>query len=167
MFNDLLDMASHGLLHAGSGTILFYLLVTTQLSIFTVTLYLHRSQTHRSVDFHPALAHFFRFWSWLTTAVATREWVAVHRKHHAHADTAQDPHIPYIVGIRRLLWESRELYTAARHDEALLAKYGNGTPDDWIERHVYAPHCNWSPTLPAFISMVPFGVGGMAIWASR
>src|SRR6185312_7208093 len=162
---DLLDMASHGLLHAAPTTVLLYLLVTTQLTIFSVTLYLHRSQTHRSVDFHPALAHFFRFWSWLTTAVVTREWVAVHRKHHAHADTAQDPHSPYIVGIRRLLWEGSELYTAARHDGKLLAKYGRGTPDDWIERHVYTPHCNWGPTLLAFISVALFGVGGMAIWA--
>lgn len=165
MFDDLLDMASHGLLHTGPTTVLLYLLVTTQLTIFSVTLYLHRSQTHRSVDFHPALAHFFRFWNWLTTAVVTREWVAVHRKHHAYADTAQDPHSPYIVGIRRLLCEGSELYTAARHDGKLLAKYGRGTPDDWIERHVYTPHCNWGPTLLAFISVALFGVGGMAIWA--
>ncbi|GAB3778860.1 DesA family fatty acid desaturase [Dyella agri] len=165
MFNELLVMASHGLLHAGPGAMLLYLLVTTQLTIFTVTLYLHRSQTHRSVNFHPALTHFFRFWSWLTTAMVTREWVAVHRKHHANADTAQDPHSPYIVGIRRLLREGTELYAAARHDEGLLAKYGRGTPDDWIERHVYTPHCNWGPTLLAFISLALFGVGGMAIWA--
>lgn len=165
MFDGLLDMASHGLLHAGPGVMLLYLLVTTQLTIFTVTLYLHRSQTHRSVDFHPALAHFFRFWSWLTTAMVTREWVAVHRKHHAHADTAQDPHSPYIVGIHRLLWKGTELYAAARHDERLLAKYGRGTPDDWIERQLYTPHCNWGPTLLAFVSLALFGVGGMAIWA--
>jgi len=165
MFDDLPDMASHGLLHAGLGAMLLYVLVMTQLTIFTVTLYLHRSQTHRSVDFHPALAHFFRFWIWLTTAMVTREWVAVHRKHHAHADTAQDPHSPYIVGIRRLLCEGTELYAAARHDEGLLAKYGHGTPDDWIERHVYTPHCNWGPTLLAFISLALFGIGGMAIWA--
>jgi stearoyl-CoA desaturase (Delta-9 desaturase) len=165
MFDHLLDLASHGLLNAGLGAMLLYLLVATQLTIFTVTLYLHRSQTHRSVDFHPVLAHAFRFWSWLTTAMVTREWVAVHRKHHAHADTEQDPHSPYIVGIHQLLWKGTELYTAARRDSRLLTTYGRGTPDDWIERHIYTPHCNWGPTLLAVISLALFGVGGMAIWA--
>ncbi|WP_243048709.1 fatty acid desaturase [Dyella sp. RRB7] len=165
MFDRLLDLASHGLLHAGLGVMLVYLLVMTQLTILTVTLYLHRSQTHRSVDFHPALAHAFRFWSWLTTAMVTRDWVAVHRKHHAYADTGQDPHSPYIVGIHSLLWRGTELYTAARQDRQLLATYGRGTPDDWIERHLYTPHCNWGPTLLAVISLALFGVGGMAIWA--
>lgn len=165
MFDRLLDLASHGLLQAGLGTMLLYLLMMTQLTILTVTLYLHRSQTHRSVDFHPAIAHVFRFWGWLTTAMVTREWVAVHRKHHAHADTEQDPHSPYILGIHQLLWRGTELYTAARRDSELLATYGRGTPDDWIERHIYTPHSNWGPTLLAVISLALFGVGGMAIWA--
>ncbi|WP_430389796.1 DesA family fatty acid desaturase [Dyella sp. 20L07] len=165
MFDHILDLASHGLLRAAPDTMLLYLLVMTQLTILTVTLYLHRSQTHRSVDFHPILAHAFRFCSWLTTAMVTREWVAVHRKHHARADTGQDPHSPYIVGIHQLLWKGTELYTAARQDAQLLATYGRGTPDDWIERHIYTPHSNWGPTLQAFISLALFGVGGMAIWA--
>lgn len=165
MSDRLLDLASHGLLQARLGMMLLYLLGMTQLTILTVTLYLHRSQTHRSVDFQPALAHAFRFWSWLTTAMITREWVAVHRKHHAYADTDQDPHSPYMVGIHQLLWRGTELYTAARHDSQLLATYGRGTPDDWIERHVYTPHCNWGPTLLAVISLALFGVGGIAIWA--
>jgi stearoyl-CoA desaturase (Delta-9 desaturase) len=165
MFDYVLDLASHGLLQVGLGTMLLYLLVMTQLTILTVTLYLHRSQTHRSVDFHPVLAHAFRFWSWLTTAMVTREWVAVHRKHHAHADTEEDPHSPYIVGIHQLLWKGTELYVAASHDGNLLATYGRGTPDDWIERHVYTPHSNWGPTLLAIINLALFGVGGMAIWA--
>ncbi|PMQ03541.1 hypothetical protein DyAD56_18895 [Dyella sp. AD56] len=165
MLDRLLDMASHGLLQVGLGMLLLYLFVMTQLTILTVTLYLHRSQAHRSIDFHPALAHIFRFWSWLTTAMVTREWVAVHRKHHAHADTVQDPHSPYILGIHQLLWRGAELYAAVRSDPDLLATYGHGTTDDWIERHIYTPHSNWGPTLLAVISVALFGVGGMAIWA--
>jgi fatty-acid desaturase len=111
MFDRLLDLASHGLLDTGPGAMLLYLFMTTQLTILTLSLYLHRSQTHRAVDFHPVLAHAFRFWSWLTTAMVTRGWVAVHRKHHAHVDTEQDPHSPYIVGIGQLLWKGTELYT--------------------------------------------------------
>lgn len=165
MFDQLLDLASHGIARAGIGAMLLYLLVVTQVTILTVTLYLHRSQTHRSVDFHPALAHFFRFWSWLTTSMVTKEWVAVHRKHHAHSDTEQDPHSPYVLGLGRLLGKGTELYTLARLDPELLSKYGRGTPDDWLERHVYTPHCNWGPTVLAIMDLVLFGVGGMAIWA--
>ncbi|MDE3072412.1 MAG: fatty acid desaturase, partial [Pseudomonadota bacterium] len=98
MLDAVLDFLNDGLTGAGWGSILIYLLVVTQLTIFTVTLYLHRSQTHRGVDFHPALAHFFRFWGWLTTGMVTREWVAVHRKHHAKVETVDDPHSPMIYG---------------------------------------------------------------------
>lgn len=160
-----LNILAHGLVRAGFGTMLVYLLATTQLTVLTVTLYLHRSQTHRSVDFNPALAHGFRFWIWLTTSMITREWVAIHRKHHAHSDTEQDPHSPHIFGIRKLLFEGAELYTEAGSDTGLLAKYGRGTPDDWIERNLYTPHCNWGPTLLAFVNVALFGVLGMAIWA--
>ncbi|MFC5491155.1 DesA family fatty acid desaturase [Dokdonella soli] len=161
----LLDLASNGIVRAGPGTIFVYLLVMTQLTIFTVTLYLHRSQTHRSVDFHPALTHAFRFWSWLTTAMVTREWVAVHRMHHAHSDTEQDPHSPHVLGIGTLLFKGTELYAEACRSKELLTKYGRGTPDDWIERHVYTPHCNCGPTVLAIVDLALFGVGGMAIWA--
>ncbi len=165
MLESLLNLASNGITHAGLGAMLVFLLATTQLTILTVTLYLHRCQTHRAVDFHPALAQAFRFWSWLTTAMVTREWVAIHRKHHAHSETEMDPHSPQIFGIRKLLHNGTELYMTARRDKDLLAKYGRGTPDDWIERHVYAPHCNWGPTVLAVVEIVLFGVGGMALWA--
>jgi stearoyl-CoA desaturase (delta-9 desaturase) len=99
--------------------------------------------------------------------MVTREWVAIHRKHHAHSDTAQDPHSPHVYGIDKLLGEGAELYIDARGDEQLLTKYGRGTPDDWLERHVYAPHCNWGPTLLAVLNLALFGVGGMAIWAMQ
>ena len=165
MFDYLLNLASNGITAAGVGAMLLFMLVMTQLTTLTVTLYLHRSQTHRSVDFHPALAHCFRFWSWLTTSMITQEWVAIHRKHHAHSETELDPHSPQIHGLGKVIWNGTELYIQARNDENLLAKYGRGTPDDWIERHLYAPHCNWGPTLLAALEIALFGVGGMAIWA--
>jgi stearoyl-CoA desaturase (delta-9 desaturase) len=165
MFDSALDFLANGLTRAGLGTRLIFLLAMTQVTVLTVSLYLHRSQTHRAVDFHPALAHFFRFWSWLTTAMVTREWVAVHRKHHAFAEATDDPHSPHIHGISRVLLRGSELYFDARRDASVQARYGRGTPDDWLERHVYSVHSNWGPTLMAVIDIALFGVAGMAIWA--
>jgi len=165
MLDSLLTHASHGITYAGLGTKILILLAMTQLTIFTVTLYLHRSQSHRSVEFHPALAHAFRFWSWLTTAMVTKEWVAIHRKHHAHCETELDPHSPQIFGIGKLILNGTELYMKARSDPSLLERFGRGTPDDWIERNVYTRHCNWGPTLLAVIEIALFGVAGMALWA--
>lgn len=165
MFEFLTSLAAGGITQAGLGAKLVFLLVMTQLTILTVTLYLHRSQSHRSVDFHPALAHCFRFWSWLTTAMVTKEWVAIHRKHHAHCETELDPHSPQVFGIGKLVWGGTELYMAARSDEHLLSRFGSGTPADWIERNIYTRHCNWGPTVLAVLEIALFGVGGMAIWA--
>lgn len=165
MIDILLNFGAHGLAHASWLFIALFLLISTQLTIFSVTLYLHRSQAHRGVDFHPALAHFFRFWSWLTTGMITKEWVAVHRKHHAHCETELDPHSPQIVGIKKVFFEGVELYRSATTNAADMEKYGRGTPDDWMERHVYAPHSSLGPTLMAVICVALFGVGGMAIWA--
>lgn len=167
MIDTLLNFAAHGLAHASWLFIALFLLISTQLTIFSVTLYLHRSQAHRGVDFHPALAHFFRFWSWLTTGMITKEWVAVHRKHHAHCETEQDPHSPQIVGIRKVFFEGVELYRVATANQADMDKYGRGTPDDWMERHVYAKYSSLGPTLMAVICVALFGVGGMAIWAAQ
>jgi stearoyl-CoA desaturase (delta-9 desaturase) len=165
MLDSSLELAAHGFVGPGIGWRLACLLIATQVTVIAVTLYLHRSQTHRAVEFHPVLAHAFRFWIWLTTAMVTREWVAIHRKHHAYSDTARDPHSPHVFGVDKLLLQGAELYIDARADERLLAKYGRGVPDDWIERHVYTPHCNWGPTLLAVVNLVMFGIGGMAIWA--
>lgn len=165
MADFLLDAASNGLVRSGLSAKLWFLLAMTQMTVLTVTLYLHRSQAHRSVDFHPVVAHCFRFWSWLTTSMITREWVAIHRKHHAHSETVRDPHSPQVHGIQTLLWRGTELYAQARLDNELLTKYGSGTPDDWIERHVYAPHCNWGPTLLMLVDVALFGLAGAAIWA--
>ncbi len=165
MLDTLLDFAAHGLAHAGWLDIILYVLVATQLTIFAVTLYLHRSQAHRGVDFHPVVAHFLRFWNWLGTGMVTKEWVAVHRKHHAHCETEQDPHSPQVAGIRKVFFEGAELYREAAANEADLQKYGRGTPDDWIERHVYTPHPYLGVTLLAIIDIALFGVLGGAIWA--
>lgn len=165
MLDSLLSFASRGLTQASWGVWITYFLVVTQLTILAVTLYLHRSQTHRGVDFHPVLAHFFRFWSWLTTAMVTKEWVSVHRKHHARCETEDDPHSPQIVGINKVLWQGVDLYKKASGNPDDLAKYGVGTPDDWIERNLYSRFPEFGPTLLMLINIALFGVVGVAIWA--
>ena len=161
----ILDFLAGGLLQFGWGELLLYLLIATQLTIFSVTLYLHRSQAHRGVDFHPAIAHFFRFWTWLTTSMITKEWVAIHRKHHAKCETEDDPHSPVVKGIGQVFWRGVELYREARGQREDIEKYGKGCPDDWIERHLYTPHATMGPTALLFISFALFGFAGVAVWA--
>lgn len=161
----LFDFLAAGLLQAGWGPLLIYLLVATQITIFAVTLYLHRSQAHRGVDFHPVVAHFFRFWTWLTTSMITKEWVAIHRKHHAKCETEEDPHSPMIKGIGNVFWRGVELYREARGDRASIEQYGKGAPDDWIERNIYTRHPLAGPTLLLFVSFALFGAMGVAVWA--
>ena len=165
MLNAVLNFLNDGLTGAGWVSKLVYVLIMTQLTIFTVTLYLHRSQTHRGVDFHPVLAHFFRFWGWLTTGMVTREWVAVHRKHHAKVETEEDPHSPMIYGIKKVFWDGVSLYRDACESKADMQQYGRGTPDDWVESNVYGAHPYWGPTLMLLINLALFGVIGAAIWA--
>ena len=160
-----LEFLAGGLVQAGWVGLLVYLLVATQLTIFSVTLYLHRSQAHRGVDFHPVLAHFFRFWTWLTTSMITKEWAAIHRKHHAKCETEEDPHSPMHKGIRQVFWHGVELYREARTDRESIEKYGKGCPDDWIERKLYTPHATMGPTLLLFVSFALFGLPGVALWA--
>jgi stearoyl-CoA desaturase (delta-9 desaturase) len=160
-----LDWLDGGFAGAGWIALLAYLLIATQLTIFSVTLYLHRSQAHRGVDFHPALAHFFRFWTWLTTSMITKEWAAIHRKHHAKCETEEDPHSPRFKGINHVMWRGVELYREARSDRESIEKYGKGCPDDWIERKLYTPHATLGPTLLLFICVATMGAGGLAVWA--
>ena len=161
----LLQFLTSGLAGFGWLGLLAVLLASTQLTIFSVTLYLHRSQAHRGVDFHPALNHLFRFWTWLTTSMITREWVAIHRKHHAKVETAEDPHSPRTRGIGKVVREGAELYREARNDRASIEQYGKGAPDDWIERHLYTPHANLGPVVLAVVNLVLFGLPGIALWA--
>ncbi len=165
MSASLSEFLSGGLLQFGWGAMLVYLLIATQLTIFAVTLYLHRSQAHRGVDFHPVIAHFFRFWTWLTTSMITREWVAIHRKHHAKCETEDDPHSPRFKGIRTVFWKGVELYREARGMRADIEQYGKGAPNDWIERRLYTPWATFGPTLLLFVSFALFGFKGVAVWA--
>jgi stearoyl-CoA desaturase (delta-9 desaturase) len=154
-----------GLTQAHWWQVLLVFLVAAQLTMMSTTLYLHRSATHRGVDLHPVVSHFLRFWNWLTTAMVTKEWVAIHRKHHARCETAEDPHSPQFHGINTVLWRGVELYQESAKDKALLEQYGKGTPDDWLERHVYAGRQNLGITLLAIVEIALFGLPGLAMWA--
>ncbi|RLK48494.1 stearoyl-CoA desaturase (delta-9 desaturase) [Stenotrophomonas rhizophila] len=165
MFDTLLNFLTGGVVGLGWWGMGLVLLVFTQLTIFAVTLYLHRSQAHRGVDFHPVIAHFFRFWTWLTTSMITKEWVAIHRKHHAKVETDEDPHSPVTKGIGMVFWRGVELYREARAMRADIEQYGRGAPDDWIERHLYTPHANLGPVALLVINSMLFGLPGVALWA--
>jgi stearoyl-CoA desaturase (Delta-9 desaturase) len=140
-------------------------LALTHVTIAAVTIFLHRHQAHRALALHPVASHFFRFWLWLTTGMVTREWVSIHRKHHARTDTAQDPHSPQIHGIRKVLFDGTDLYRIESRNAATLENYGQGTPDDWIERHVYAKHGVLGLALMLAIDLVLFGPIGLTMWA--
>ncbi len=139
-------------------------LVLTHATIVSVTVYLHRHSAHRALDLHPALAHAFRFWLWLTTGMNTRGWTAIHRKHHAHCETPDDPHSPVLVGLRKVLWQGTELYRAA-HTEETMGRYGHGTPDDWLERNLYTPRHNVGILAMLGLDVLLFGPIGVTIWA--
>ena len=164
-FNDVLNWAGHGLLNLKWWQIVLYTLVTTHITIASVTIYLHRHQAHRSMDLHPAVAHFFRFWLWLGTGQVTKEWVAIHRKHHAKCETKDDPHSPHAHGIKTVFWTGAELYRQEAKNTETLAKYGHGTPDDWVERHVY-DRLRWQGVaLMMIIDLALFGAAGLTVWA--
>ena len=143
---------------------IIYTLVMTHITIICVTLFLHRGQTHRAVTFHPVVNHFFRFWLWLTTGMVTKQWVAIHRKHHQASDTPADPHSPQVYGIWRVLFGGAFLYHTASKDTEMVNKLGVGTPDDWLERNVYTPHSRLGITLMLLIDVVLFGWTGLLVW---
>ncbi|MEO7935653.1 MAG: fatty acid desaturase [Dokdonella sp.] len=167
MFDSIADFLTNGLTRASWPMLVLYFVVVSQFTIFSVTLYLHRSQAHRGVDFHPVLAHFFRFWSWFSTAMVTKEWVAIHRKHHPKCETEEDPHSPQFFGIKKVLLDGVDLYRKARRDATITEKYGRGTPDDWLERNVYSRFPEFGPTLMLFLSFALFGLWGVVIWAAQ
>jgi len=145
-------------------TELIYTLVMVQITIACVTLYLHRSQAHRGVTFHPVVEHFMRFWLWLTTGMVTREWVAIHRKHHQKSDQPGDPHSPQIYGIWHVLFKGAFLYKQAAKDRAMIAQLSTGTPDDWIERNLYSKHSASGLLLMLLIDLCLFGLWGWLVW---
>lgn len=141
------------------------LLGLTHITIICVTVYLHRCQAHRGLDVHPAVAHFFRFWLWMTTGMVTKQWVAVHRKHHAKCETEEDPHSPQILGIRKVLWYGAELYKVTAKNKEDVERYGVGAPDDWVDQKIYQRHSAKGILLMLAINVVLFGLAGVVIWA--
>ncbi|HKX53343.1 MAG TPA: fatty acid desaturase, partial [Nitrosospira sp.] len=133
----------------------------THITIASITIYLHRHQAHRSLDLHPLPSHFFRFWLWLTTGMVTKEWTAIHRKHHAKCETVDDPHSPQIVGITKVLREGSELYREEAKNAETMERYGHGTPDDWMERNVYDKHSRKGVSLMLIIDLILFGPIGL------
>jgi len=142
-------------------------LILTHISIVSITVFLHRCQAHRALELHWLPSHFFRCWLWLTTGMETKAWTAIHRKHHAKCETEDDPHSPQIFGLPKVLWEGAELYRKEAKDLETMKRYGQGTPDDWLENHVYTPHSAKGIFLMLFINLVLFGIPGLTIWATQ
>ncbi len=161
----LLDFLNGGLLQLSWWQLIVAALLMTHVTIAAVTIYLHRSQAHRALDLHPAVSNFFRAWLWLTTGMVTREWVAIHRKHHAKCETAEDPHSPQTRGLKTVLWTGAELYKAEAGNAETLQRYSHGTPNDWVERNVYSKYSWQGVGLMLGINLVLFGAAGIAIWA--
>jgi stearoyl-CoA desaturase (delta-9 desaturase) len=165
VFSALLDWLSHGFSGFNGWEIVAYTLITTHVTIAAVTIFLHRAQAHRALDLHPIVSHFFRFWLWLGSGMVTREWVAIHRKHHAKCETADDPHSPQTRGIETVLLRGTELYRAEAKDVQTIAKYGHGTPDDWLERNLYARYSWQGVGLMLVLDLFLFGAIGATVWA--
>ena len=165
VFAALVDWLAHGFSSFNGWEVLAFTLVATHVTIAAVTIFLHRSQAHRALDLHPIPAHFFRFWLWLTTGMVTKEWVAIHRKHHAKCETVDDPHSPQTRGIKTVLLTGSELYRAEAKNQDTLAKFGHGTPDDWIERNLYTRYSWQGVGVMLIIDLMLFGAIGAAVWA--
>jgi stearoyl-CoA desaturase (delta-9 desaturase) len=143
---------------------IIYTLIVTHITILCVTIFLHRGQAHRGIEFHPILSHFMRFWLWMTTGQVTKQWVAIHRKHHRHSDVEGDPHSPHVFGIFKVVTQGAWLYHQASKDKQMVDVYGVGTPDDWMERNIYSPHSRIGVTLMLLIDLLLFGWVGFIVW---
>lgn len=140
-------------------------LVMTHITIASVTIYLHRHSAHRALDLHPIASHFFRFWLWLTTGMVTKEWTAIHRKHHAKCEREGDPHSPVVYGIKKVFWQGSELYRAEAKNQETLDRFGHNTPNDWIERNVYTRHSALGVSIMLVLDVALFGAFGLTVWA--
>ncbi|MEY3183226.1 MAG: hypothetical protein RLZ35_1211 [Pseudomonadota bacterium] len=158
-------MSFYGLLNFSWTQCFILVLVLTHITIVGVTVFLHRCQAHRSLDMHPILSHFFRFWLWMTTGMNTKAWAAIHRKHHAKCETPDDPHSPQVLGLKQVLWRGAELYRAESKNTETLTRYGHGTPNDWLENNLYTPHSSLGFSLLLVLELVLFGIPGLTIWA--
>ncbi|WP_295642434.1 fatty acid desaturase [uncultured Methylibium sp.] len=165
MWDGAVSGLAQGYLDATWWQVLAYTLVATHITIAAVTIFLHRSQAHRALDLHPTVMHFFRAWLWLTTGMVTKEWVAIHRKHHAKCETEDDPHSPQTRGIKTVLLTGSELYRHEAKNQETLAKFGHGTPDDWIERNLYTRYSWQGVGLCLLVNLFLFGAIGAAVWA--
>ena len=165
MFNAILDWVGHGTWHLAWWQIVLFTLALTHITMISVTVFLHRHQAHRALDLHPAVAHFFRLWLWLTTGQVTKEWAAIHRKHHAKCEQPDDPHSPQVYGIRKVLFQGAELYRAESKNKETMVRYGHGTPDDWIERNLYTRFSWQGVGLMMVIDLSLFGALGLTVWA--
>jgi stearoyl-CoA desaturase (delta-9 desaturase) len=161
----LVQWLGHGLLDFSGWQVLIYTLVTTHITIAAVTIFLHRHQAHRSLDLHWLPSHFFRFWLWIGTGMQTKAWAAIHRKHHAKCETPEDPHSPQTRGLKTVFWRGAELYRAEANNTETLAKYGHGTPDDWIERNIYTRLPWQGVALMLIVNLALFGALGLTVWA--
>lgn len=161
----ILDWLSHGILDLSVLQLVAYTLIVTHITIVAVTVYLHRYSAHRALELHPALKHFFRFWLWMTTGMGTKEWTAVHRKHHAKCETEDDPHSPVIKGIGEIFWRGVESYRIESKNEETLKTYSRGCPEDWIERNVYSRFTTGGIAALMIINISLFGALGLTIWA--
>lgn len=164
MISDFLDLIS-GVFDMPWWGYVVVTLVMTHITIASITIYLHRHSAHRALDLHPIVSHFFRLWLWLTTGMVTKQWTAIHRKHHAKCETKDDPHSPVIVGIKKVLLEGSELYRAEAKNQETIDRYGYGTPDDWVERNIYTKHSAKGVALMLIIDVILFGPIGITIWA--
>ena len=143
---------------------LLFVLIATHITILCVTLYLHRGQAHRGIEFHPVLEHFMRFWLWLTTGMVTKEWVAIHRKHHQKTDVAGDPHSPQLEGIWNVLFGGVYYYVKASQDKDMIEKFGVGTPNDWVEKNIYSKYTFVGVSIMLLIDLLLFGGWGLLVW---
>jgi stearoyl-CoA desaturase (delta-9 desaturase) len=165
VLNSAVDWLANGLLNLSWWQVVIYTLVTTHITIAAVTIFLHRAQAHRAMDLHAIPSHFFRFWLWIGTGMVTKEWVAIHRKHHAKCETEEDPHSPQTRGIETVFWKGAELYRAEAANQETIAKFGLGTPDDWVERNVYSRFSWQGVGLMLIINVLLFGALGLTVWA--
>mgnify|MGYP003340567442 FL=1 len=161
----LLNFLDRGLLDWSGWAIFAYTLVVTHITIAAVTIYLHRHQAHRALELHALPSHFFRFWLWVSTGMQTKAWAAIHRKHHAKCETPEDPHSPQTRGLDEVFWRGAELYRAEAKNTETLSKYGHGTPDDWVERHVYSRFPWQGLGLMLIVNLALFGAIGLTVWA--
>jgi stearoyl-CoA desaturase (delta-9 desaturase) len=165
VLNAAIDWLGNGLWNLSWWQIVLYTLVTTHITIAGVTIFLHRTQTHKAMELGPIPSHFFRFWLWLSTGMVTKEWVAIHRKHHAKCETVDDPHSPQVKGIDEVFWRGAELYRKESKNMDTMERYGTGTPDDWIERNLYTRYSWQGVGLMLIINVALFGMAGLAVWA--